>query len=300
MPLVFGVSMLTFFLGSLVPGDAARAILGLNADPDAVATLHHQLGLDRPLWDQYWSWLIRALHGDLGTSVASGSEIWSDLGARLPVTLWLIGGSVLVAAIVGVTLGVTAALRAGFVGRLVDVVALLGASVPVFWFALLLVTVFAVELRVFPAIGYVPLSQSPGQWASSLALPVLTLGLTSSAAIAKQTRDGVRTQMQRDYVLMLRARGVPERTIVFKHVLRNAGAPVVTLLGLLVVGMLGGTVLVEQVFVLPGLGGLAVDATRAHDIPEVQGVTVLFTMIIVTVNLAVELIHRGLDPKARA
>lgn len=299
VPLVLGVSLLTFFLGSLVPGDAARTILGPSADPAAVAELHHRLGLDRPLWDQYWSWLVAALHGNLGTSVASGSQVWDDLSARLPVTLVLMAGSVLVAAAVGIWLGVAGALRAGVLGRLVDVAAMAGAAVPSFWLAELLVLVFAVHWRIFPATGYVAFGDSPSRWLSSLVLPVSALGLTSSAAVAKQTRDGVRNQLQRDYVVMLRARGVSERSIIGKHVLRNAAGPIVTVLGLMIVGMLGGTVLAEYVFVLPGLGGLAVSATQAHDIPEIQGVAVLFTVIVVIVTLLVEMLHRAVDPKVR-
>lgn len=299
VPLVLGVSLLTFFLGSLVPGDAARTILGPSADPAAVAELHHRLGLDRPLWDQYWSWLVAALHGNLGTSVASGSQVWDDLSARLPVTLVLMAGSVLVAAAVGIWLGVAGALRAGVLGRLVDVAAMAGAAVPSFWLAELLVLVFAVHWRIFPATGYAAFGDSPSRWLSSLVLPVSALGLTSSAAVAKQTRDGVRNQLQRDYVVMLRARGVSERSIIGKHVLRNAAGPIVTVLGLMIVGMLGGTVLAEYVFVLPGLGGLAVSATQAHDIPEIQGVAVLFTVIVVIVTLLVEMLHRAVDPKVR-
>ncbi|NNG38265.1 ABC transporter permease [Flexivirga sp. ID2601S] len=299
IPLVLAVSMLTFALTAFVPGDAARSILGPNATPELVAQLRAQLGLDQPLWKQYWNWLTGAVHGDFGTSIASGSSVASDLGSRLPVTLSLMIGAVLVAGLVGVGLGVLGALRGGWLGKVVDIVSLVGAAVPSFWFGLILVTLFAVQFKVFPATGYVSFGDDPRMWLSSLVLPVLTLGLTSSAPVAKQTRDGVRGELERDYVMMLRARGTSERSIIFRHVLRNAAAPVVTVLGLVLIAMLSGTVLAETVFVMPGLGGLAVSATQAHDIPEIQGVAVVFSIIVVIVNLIVELLYAALNPRVR-
>ncbi len=300
VPLVLGVSVLTFFLSSLVPGDAARAILGANATPELVSRLRTQLGLDRPLWEQYWSWLSQVLHGDFGRSLTAGSDVTTDLLDRLPVTVALMIGAGAVSAVAGIGLGVVAAVRGGRLGRVVDVVSLVGSAIPPFWFGLVLTTLLAVQLPLFPATGYVEFAEAPAQWFSSLVLPVLTLGLTSSALVAKQTRDGVRSELGRDYVYMLRARGISERSVLLRHVLRNAGGPVATVLGTVVVGMLGGTVLVETVFVLPGLGGLAVSATQAHDLPVLQGIAVLFTIAVVVVNLLVELLHRALNPKVRS
>jgi len=299
IPLVLGVSVLTFVLASLVPGDAARTILGVNANPQQYAALRDQLRLNDPLWTQYGHWLGRALHGDLGLSIQSADPVGHELKGRLAVTLSLVAGATLVAAVLGVGLGVASALRGGILGRCVDTLSLLGLAVPSYWLGLVLVTLLAVKAPIFPATGYVPFGQSPVQWLESLVLPVITLGLGGSAPIAKQMRDGVLGELDRDYVLVLRARGIAERSIIFKHVLRNAATPVASVLGLVIIGLFGGAVLAETVFVLPGLGGLAVTATSGHDIPVLQGIAVVFTLLVVGVNLIVELGYAALNPKVR-
>ncbi|MFG2959438.1 ABC transporter permease [Streptomyces sp. NPDC048291] len=299
VPVVFGVTVLTFVLTTLVPGDPGRTILGANASPAQVKAVDAQLGLDHPLPVRYWDWLSHALRGDLGDSITSGVPVSDQLSSRLAVTLSLIGGALLVAAVAGVALGVLSALKAGRLGRAVDGVSLVGLAVPNFWFGLVLMTAFAVQLPVFPATGYVPFTDSPTRWFESLVLPVLTLGVPATAPVAKQTRDGVLNQLNREYVRVLRARGIPERSVVFRHVLRNAAAPVVTVLGVVVVTLFGGTVLAETLFVLPGLGGLAVTAATTQDIPMVQGVALVFTVTVVLVNLLIEVVYTMLDPKVR-
>jgi len=299
VPLVFGVSVLTFVLASLVPGDAARSILGINANPEQYEALRKQLKLDQPLWTQYWHWLSRAVHGDFGRSIQSSDAVGHELTTRLAVTLSLVGGAVLVSVVVGVALGVASALRGGVLGRVVDVASLLGLAVPSYWLGLVFVTLFAVKLQIFPATGYTSLGDSPVRWFEGLVLPVLTLGLAGTAPIAKQTRDGVLSELGKEYVTVLRARGLSERAIVFKHVLRNAATPVLSVAGLVVVGLFGGAVLAETVFVMPGLGGLAVTATATHDLPVIQGVAVVFTLLVVVVNLLVEIGYAALNPKVR-
>lgn len=298
-PLMLGISMLTFVLASLVPGDAARSIAGANATPEEYQAIRDELGLDQPLPVRYWDWLTSALQGDLGSSMASGDTVWHQIQVRLGVTLVLVVGSLLVAAVVGVGLGLLSALRGGISGRIVDVVSLLGLAIPPYWLGLVLAAVFAVTWQVFPATGYIPFSDSPAEWFDSLVLPIVTLGLTSSAQLAKQTRDGVRTELNKDYVRVLRARGIPERSVIGKHVLRNAAPAIVTVLGLVMVGLLSGTILVETVFVMPGLGGLSVTSTQAHDVPVIQGIAVFFTGIVVLVNLLVEIAYAALNPKVR-
>lgn len=299
VPLVLFVSMLTFFLTSLVPGDAARAILGPQASPGMVAYMRRQLGLDQPLWEQYGHWLSGAVRGDFGTSVADQTPVLSDITARLPATLWLMGGALVVAAVAGVGLGLASALGGGILGRLADAASMTGSALPSFWFGLLVAVVFAVWLPLFPAT-FPADAQSPSQVLSAFVLPVVTLGVTSSAPVAKQTRDGVLSELGRPYVTMLRARGIAEHRIMLRHVLRNAAAPVVAVLGLVLAGLLGGAVLVETVFVVPGLGGLAVSATQAHDLPVIQGIAVVFTVIVAVISLGVELLQYLLNPKARA
>jgi peptide/nickel transport system permease protein len=300
VPLVFVVSGLTFALQSLTPGDAARTILGTDYDPALYAKLRLQLGLDQPVTVQYWHWLQALGHGSLGRSLFSGQPVTDAVGSRLGTTLSLIAATIVVAGLAGVALGITSALhRSGPLGRMVDVVSLLGEALPTFWTGLLLIALFAVGWQLFPATGYVPLTQSPGRWAWSLALPVTTLALSAVALIAKQTRDSMREVLDRDFIMALRARGIRQRTIIFRHALRSAAIPTVTVLGLLFVGLLSGTVLVETVFGLPGLGGLAVQATNQHDLPVVQGVAVSFTLIVVVVNLVIDVLYGWLNPKVR-
>ncbi|MBE1495104.1 peptide/nickel transport system permease protein [Amycolatopsis lexingtonensis] len=297
--LVFVVSLAAFLLQSAAPGDLARAILGQNFSVEAYDQLRHQLGLDQPVLTQYGQWLRDALHGDLGTSPISGLSVADEIAHRLPVTLSLIGCATVVTAFVGVALGVVSAVHGGRIGRVVDVLSLIGYALPSFWFALTMVTLFAVTVRLLPATGYVSLGTSPAAWARSLVLPVATLALPGIAVFAKQTRDAMLDALSRDYVTALRAHGVPEVSVVLRHALRNAAIPVVTLVGLTFIGLLSGTVFVESVFAMPGLGGLAVQSTSLHDIRMIQGVVVVFTVIVVAVNLVVDLAYGWLNPKAR-
>lgn len=300
LPLVLGVSVLTFALTSFIPGDPARAVLGVNATEAQYAELRQAMGLDLPLYQQYWNWFSGVLHGDFGRSLSNSGSVATQLMTRFGVTMSLVVGAVLVASLVGLGLGIASALRSGALAKVVDVLSLGGLAVPSYWFGLVLAWIFAVNWELFPAGGYTPFSEDPGGWLKSLVLPVLTLGLTSSAGLAKQTRDSIKSELAKDYVMVLRARGIPERNIIFGHVLRNAGAPIVTVVGLLFIGLLSGTVLAETVFVLPGLGGLAVAATAANDVPVIQGIATLFTVIVVTVNLAIEIVYAALNPKVRS
>jgi peptide/nickel transport system permease protein len=300
VPLLLLVSMLSFVLVSLTPGDAAQEILGANnLDPTQYVKLRHELGLDLPLYQQYWNWLTAALHGDLGRSLFSAQPVTQMIGQRLPTTLSLIALSLLVIVVVGVCLGIFSAVRGGVAGRIVDGLGLVGFALPAFWAGAILIAIFAVRLRWFPATGYVPLTQSPVDWARSLVLPVIALALHGIAAMAKQTRDAMLDALASEHVRMARANGISERSIVFRHSLRNAGILAVTILGVQAVALLGGTVLVENVFALPGVGSLAVSASIQHDLPVVQGIVVLFTLIVVVVNLLIDLAYMWLNPRVR-
>jgi peptide/nickel transport system permease protein len=300
LPLLFVVSALSFVLVSLTPGDAARAILGPTAPPEAYPKLRHELGLDLPLYAQYWRWLKKAAHGDLGVSLFTSESVTHAIDARLPVTLSLITGALLVSVVVGVGLGVFSAARGGAAGRFVDAFALGGFALPSFWVGAVLIALFAVDVRWFPATGYVTLAQSPKRWFLSLVLPVIALALQGVAAIAKQTREAMLDALGSEYIRMARASGVSPASILFRHALKNAAMRVVTLLGLQAVGLLSGTVLVESVFALPGLGGLAVNSSIQHDLPTVQGIVVYFTVIVVVINLVIDLAYSSLNPRVRA
>jgi peptide/nickel transport system permease protein len=299
VPLLFVVSALTFILVSLTPGNAAEEILGTSATPDQYAALDSALGLNLPLYDQYWTWLRHALTGDLGQSVFTGQPVAQAIGQRLPVTLSLLVGALLVSLVIGVGLGVLSALRCVVTGRAVDVLALIGFSLPAFWVGAELIVVFAVWRDWFPATGYVSFSDSPAEWLRSLVLPVVALSLYGIAATAKQTREAMLDVLGSEYIRMARANGISGRAIVVRHALRNASVRVVTVLGLQAVGLLGGTVLVENVFALPGLGSLMVNAATQHDLPVVAGMVVYFTLIVVVINLLVDLAYVWLNPRVR-
>jgi peptide/nickel transport system permease protein len=299
VPLLFVVSALSFVLLSLAPGDAPETILGTSATPDQYAHLRHELGLDQPLYVQYWHWLRHAVTGDLGGSLFTNEPVTHAIGSRLPVSLSLILCSLVLMLVVGVGLGVLSAVRGGVIGQFVDALSLAGFALPGFWIAAMLIEVFAVRLRWLPAIGYVSLSQSPVDWLRSLALPVTALALPGVAGLAKNTRDAMLDVLSTEHVRMAWANGVSARSIVFIYALKNAAIRIVTILGLMTVGLLGGTVLIETVFALPGLGGLLVNSTVRHDVPVVQGVAIFFTAAIVIINLVTDVLYRLLDPRIR-
>ena len=300
--MLFAVTVLTFVLSALAPGDAAKAILSgqtTSYTPEQYQQLRHALGIDQPLPVQYWHWLSGLLHGNLGTDLFSGEPITQALNGRLGASLSIIVGTVLVSGLVGVAIGVFSAVRSGLAGKLVSGVSLVGLAAPNFWLALVLVELLAVQSPLFPATGYVAFGDDPLQWLRSLALPVLALSASGAAFIARQTRDAMADVLARDFIVALRAHGLPMRSIVLKHGLRNAAIPVVTLLGLLFVSLLGGTVLIESVFAIPGLGQQAVAASSTHNLPMIEGIAFYFTVIVVIVNLLVDLSYGWLNPTVR-
>jgi peptide/nickel transport system permease protein len=303
VPLLFVVSALVFLLMSLVPGNVTYTILGnplmSHLPPSTYKAFAHQLGLDRPLYIQYWHWLSHALRGDLGSSLVTKQPVSQAISQRFPVTLSLVVGSVLVGAVVGVALGVASAVRGGRLGKAVDAFAIAGWVIPIYWLAAEFVVIFAVKLRWFPATGYVPFGQSPSLWLKSLALPVMTLAVGAVGLFAKFTREAMLDALGSEYVRMARANGISPASIVFRHALKTASLQVVTLAGLLTIGLLIGTVFVETVFALPGMGSLIVTGAQQKDIPIVQGVSVFFTLIVVAVNLLVDLTYSLLSPRVR-
>jgi len=299
VPLLLIVSTLTFLLEALIPGDLARTIVGPQGTQAQYLQLKHSLGLDQPLITRYQQWLERVVHGDFGTSLFNHEPVTMLLNGRLSVTLALVIGSTLLAAVVGVLVGIAGALRADIAGTAVDALSMVGLAIPNFFLGLLLIALFAVAIPLFPATGYVPFDESPLDWARSLVLPVVALATPGIAVVAKQTRDSMRAVLERPFIRTLRAAGLPRRSIIFKHALRSAAAPVVTVLGLIFIASLGGTVVVESVFAMPGLGGLAVQATTQHDLPLIQGVAVYFTALVVVVNLLIDLAYGWLDPRVR-
>lgn len=298
IPLLLVVTMVSFILVAFLPGNTARALLGPNATEAQIAAVTEQLGLNQPLWEQYLQWLQKAVQGDLGNSLISRQPVTSLLNDRLEPSLSLIIGATLVAGAVGVFLGIRGA-RRGALGRAVDAGSIIGLAIPDFWLGIVLIAVFAVQLAVLPPGGYVPFIDDPAGWFTSLVLPVLTLAVPATAIIAKQTRDAVSTALNQSFVRTLSAAGVTDRSIVYRHALKNAAIPILTVIGLIFVGALSGTVAVESIYSIPGLGSTAVLATSSHDLPLIQGVVVYFTAIVIIVNLLVDLGYGFFNPRVR-
>jgi peptide/nickel transport system permease protein len=294
--------VVTFATFSLMYGNGpgiAHAVLGLNATPQAVQAEVVKLGLDQPLYLQYWDWLTGLAHGDLGNSFYTSESVSSALANRVPVTLALVFLALLLTAVLSVILGVTAAVRGGWVDRVLQFISVLGTAVPAFIIAIALVFPFAIHWRAFPATGYVSPNVSASGWLSSLTLPVLALLIGAVAGAAAQFRTAVLDQLGRDYVRTMRARGIPEREIIFRNVLRNAAPPGLTVLSLTVFGLLGGAVFIEQVFALPGIGQMANMAAKISDVPLVMGTVLVAVVIVLVVNFAGDLAITVLNPKAR-
>jgi peptide/nickel transport system permease protein len=297
--LIFTVSALAFALLYANSADIARRILGQNASAEQVQAKQEELGLTLPLWQQYIDWLAGALTGDLGRSWFTGELVVNGVTSRITVTLSIVLGATILSAIVAVVLGVLAATRRGWVDRVVQVFSVIGFAIPGFLVALGLVLLFSIELGWFKATGYTPLGTSFTGWLSSVTLPVIALAIGTIAIVAQQVRGSVADALTRDYVRTLRSRGLSARRVVSKHVLRNAAGPALAVLAVQFIGLLGGAVIVEQVFAIPGLGQLAVSSTAKADIPMVMGLVVATGIIVVIVNLLIDLAQAALNPKVR-
>ena len=295
LPVLFGVTLVVFAMTYLTPGDPVVALLGDSAQGitgEAREALRTQLGLDRPWPVQYLSYVRGLLQGDLGTSVRSRRPVLDEVRDRLPATAELALAGLAIAVVLGVSLGVAAALRRRtWVDALAIAVALVGVSVPVFWSGFVLMLIFSLELGWLPASGRGTLAH--------LILPALTVGVASAAFIARITRGAVIETLSQDYVRTARAKGLAARVVVVRHALRNALLPIVTVVGLQLGGLLGGSVLTETVFAWPGVGRMLVDAILARDLPLVQGSVLLVSLIFMLVNLLVDLSYAAINPKVR-
>jgi len=300
VPLLFIVSLLTFSFTSMLPSDPVDLILGDTGTQEQHEMLRERLGLNEPVHIRYVQWLGRAVQGDLGNSFFNSVSVMGAVMQRLPVTLSLTAVSAIIAIIVGVSAGIAAALRPrSWVDRFATLGATFGQAVPNFWFGLILVAIFAVNLRWFPATGFTPISASPWDWLRSVILPSIALGTSSSAAIARQVRSAMVGVLQQDYIRAARAQGLSTRRIIFKHALTNAMVPVVAVLSFQITVLLGGALVVEQVFSINGLGTLAIGAVRQQDIPMIQGLVLVMVALVVVVQLATDVIYGLLNPKAR-
>ena len=299
------INVAVFVLFFVAPHDPARAIAGRQATAQTVALVQHRLGLDQPILTQYWHFVTRLLHGDLGYSYYNSEPVRSLILARLPVTLSLALGGAVLWLLLGVSIGITAARHPrSLLDRAATVFVLGGLSMPTFLVGLLLLYTLFFRLQIagvdaFPGGGYVPFTQSPAQWAQHLILPWLTLALVSAATYSRLTRTSMLEVFSEDYVRTARSKGISERRVVYRHVLRSALTPVVTQLGIDVGALLGGAIITENVFGLPGLGQLAVQSVTTQDLPVVIGIVLIAAFFVVAANLVVDLTYAVLDPRVR-
>jgi len=300
IPVMAVVGLFVFSLLYFAPGDPAAIIAGDQATPDDVARIRATLGLDRPFLVRFWEWSWQILHGDLGTSIFTNLPVTTMIGQRVQPTVSLMLVTLVFAIVVAVPLGVVAAWKAGsLIDRLVMGLAVMGFSVPVFVVGYVLAYVFALELGWLPVQGYTPIEQGFWPWLSNLILPAVTLGLVYIALIARVTRATMLDVLQQDYVRTARSKGLSQGPVLFIHALKNAAVPIVTVIGIGIALLIGGAVVTETVFAIPGLGRLTVDAILRRDYPVIQGVVLLFSFVYVLVNLAIDLSYTLLDPRIR-
>lgn len=300
IPLLLVVSFLIYSLIVLVPGDPAVALAGQNPTPDQIEAVRETLGLNDPFLVQYWHWLSDVFRGNLGKSLFTNEDVWSSILGRVPVSLSLTFLALLLAAILGLTLGMIAGLHPGsWIDRLATVGASIGVALPYFWVGMILVLIFAINNRILPATNYVPLTTSPIEWFRHLIIPALALAIAPMAVIARQTRAAVATIMTEDYIRTADAMGLSPTRVIAKHALKNAAIPVVTVFGIEANRLIGGTVVIEQLFVLPGLGQLAYQSVFARDFPMVQGVLLFTAALVLLINLTVDVSYGYFNPKIR-
>jgi peptide/nickel transport system permease protein len=298
IPVMAVVALVVFSLLYIAPGDPAAIIAGDQASPEDIARIRENLGLDRPFLVRFSEWGWQILHGDLGTSIFTNLPVTTMIAQRFEPTLSLMLMTLCLTIPIAVPVGVLAAWKAGsFIDRFVMAFAVLGFSVPVFVFGYLLAYVFALELEWLPAQGYAPLSEGIRPWLENLILPSVALGCVYIALIARITRATMLEVLQQDYIRTARAKGVAQRGILFIHALKNASVPIVTVIGIGISLLIGGAVVTESVFAIPGLGRLTVDAILRHDYPVIQGIVLLFSFIYVLINLAIDLVYTLLDPR---
>src|SRR5215813_8654649 len=297
IPVAVGVTIIVFFMVHLIPGDPARTILGIHATPQRIALLHQQWGLDRPLASQYLLFVDRLVHGNLGQSLYYGASTSSLILSHLPPTLWLLAYATVLTVLISVPLAVIAATRRdGVRDHAVRAIPLIGLGMPQFWLGFLLIYAFAIKFRIFPVSGYG--SGFTGHL-RSMFLPSLTVALALTPVVIRSLRASMLDVLGADYITTARSKGVSPRRLYLRHALRNAVIPAVTVLAINIGFLVGATVIIEQIFAIPGIGQLMVNSIFQRDFPVVQGVTLVFAIMVVLVNLLADMSYAALDPRVR-
>jgi peptide/nickel transport system permease protein len=297
VPVALGVTILVFFMVHLIPGDPARTMLGARATDQAVAQLHHEWGLDRPLMEQYWLFMKRLAQGDLGDSLFYDTPVLSLIFERVWPTVWLLAYATVLALLISVPLATLAATRKdGSVDQLVRAIPLFGLGMPPFWIGIVLILLLGLRVPLFPVGGY---GDDILGHLYSMFLPGLTVALFLTPILIRSLRASLLTVLESDYITTARSKGIPEWQVLLRHAVRNAIISTVTVLGVNIAFLIGGTLVVEKVFALPGIGALMVDSIFNRDFPVVQGVTLVFAVLVVLVYLITDVVHSLLDPRVR-
>ena len=300
VPILLIVSLITFGMIHLIPGDPAAAIAGMSATAEQVANIRRDLGLDQPLLSQLVAWYANLLQGDLGKSLLLGQPVVQVTMLRLPVTLALSAYALVLTLLIGLASGIIAALRQNtWIDQAAMLLAMLGISVPSFYLGLLMIIVFAVDLRWLPTGGYIALTADPIGWLATSTMPAISLALLLAGLLARITRSTMLEVLRQDYIRTARAKGLPNSTIVMKHALANAMIPIVTVIGIIVSLLISGSVVVETLFSIPGIGQLLTQAVLNRDYPMVQGGLLITTALLVLVNIVVDVGYALLDPRVR-
>lgn len=300
IPLLLIVTIISFGLIELAPGDAAVSIAGDQASSEDIGRIREALGLNDGVVNRYLDFLGGALNGDLGSSLYSSQSVTSMISYRLPVTISLVVLSLTIACLIGIPIGVAAALRRGsFVDRLLSAVSALAVAIPAFVLAVFMLKIFAIDRAFLPATGYVPITEDPMMWLKSLVLPAAALSVLPGAEMARIVRASFSDVAQRDFIDTARAKGLGSRSIVVKHTLKNAAVPVVTILGVQIGRLIGGSVIIERIFNLPGLGNLMINSVLFRDVPVIQGTVLFAATLVVVVNLVVDLSYGYFNPRVR-
>ncbi|CAM3426201.1 ABC transporter permease [Brevibacillus invocatus] len=294
------VSVITFLVFQILPGDPAEIVLGVDADPHQLVELRKTMGLERPAAERYASWVTDTVTGDFGTSLRYQRPVADIVAERLPVTLSLSVMSVGLTLLIGLPLGIYIARKDGQLSSmLLSVFTQLGLAVPSFWLGFILILVFSVTFKLFPTYGYVPWSEDPVGAFKSMFLPSLALAIPGIAVVIRYLRNTLLDQFRMDYVRTARSKGLREKSIMYRHILRNSLIPVLTIVGLLIADTLGGSIVVENVFALPGLGNLLITSIGTRDLPLLQTLVLYIAIIVVLINFVVDILYKVIDPRIR-
>lgn len=301
IPVLLIILCATFILNEFTPGDAATALAGEDASPEALAALREQLGLDRPWYTRLGEYLAAVATGDLGTSIYSSASVVQLIATRLPATVSLIVLVLLLSVLVGVPLGIWSAItRHVWVDKVITAISVVTIAAPGFLIAIFLISIFAIQLGWLPPSGYVDISRDPGRWLWHITLPALALAATPAAELARMTRASMVDVLGADYLRTARAKGLTPRAIYSKHALKNAALPVVTILGLQATRVVGGAVILEQIFNLPGIGSMTINAVITRDAPVLFGVVIVVSILTLLVNLLTDISYGYFNPSLRA